>query len=143
MKRILVAIDGSPRESLILRTALDLAERVDARLILYRAVGIPPELPPAALAVHPDDVPRLLEDIARRHLEELAARLPDNRRGGVHVDLGVAWRGICDAARAERADLIVIGSHGYSDIDRIIGTTAAKVVNHADRSVMVVRQPPN
>ena len=61
-------------------------------------------------------------------------------------------RGICAAvaqdaieavsARApENVDLIVIGSHGYGGIDRVIGTTAAKVVNHADRSVLVVRSP--
>jgi nucleotide-binding universal stress UspA family protein len=36
-------------------------------------------------------------------------------------------------------DLIVIGSHGYDALDRLLGTTAAKVVNHADRSVLVVR----
>ena len=37
------------------------------------------------------------------------------------------------------ADLIVVGSHGYSGIDHLLGTTAARVVNHADRSVLVVR----
>ena len=36
-------------------------------------------------------------------------------------------------------DLIVIGSHGFGTIDRILGTTAAKVVNHAERNVLVVR----
>jgi nucleotide-binding universal stress UspA family protein len=36
-------------------------------------------------------------------------------------------------------DLIVIGSHGYGALDHVLGTTAAKVVNHADRSVLVVR----
>jgi nucleotide-binding universal stress UspA family protein len=34
---------------------------------------------------------------------------------------------------------VVLGSHGYSGFDRILGTTAAKVVNHCDRSVLVVR----
>jgi nucleotide-binding universal stress UspA family protein len=42
-------------------------------------------------------------------------------------------------ARAIGADLIVIGSHGYGGLDRVLGTTAARVVNHADRSVLVVR----
>ena len=50
-----------------------------------------------------------------------------------------AWDGICHAARELDVDLIVIGSHGYGAIDRVIGTTAAKVVNHADRNVLVVR----
>jgi nucleotide-binding universal stress UspA family protein len=139
MKRMLVAIDGSPRESAVLAAALDLAERCDAQLILYRAVGLPPELPPQALGIAPDLLPDVLADLARQHLTEVEAGLPPERRGGVRVDLGVAWRSICEAARAVDVDLVVIGSHGYGDIDRIIGTTAAKVVNHADRSVLVVR----
>jgi nucleotide-binding universal stress UspA family protein len=44
-------------------------------------------------------------------------------------------------ATEEDVDLIVIGSHGYHDADRVLGTTAAKVVNHADHSVLVVRAP--
>ena len=35
--------------------------------------------------------------------------------------------------------MIVIGSHGYDTLDKVLGTTAAKIVNHADRSVLVVR----
>ena len=54
---------------------------------------------------------------------------------------GVAWDAICTAAKEVDADLIVIGSHGYGVIDRLLGTTAAKVVNHADRSVYVVHDP--
>jgi nucleotide-binding universal stress UspA family protein len=44
-------------------------------------------------------------------------------------------------ARSVEADLIVIGSHGYAGFDRLLGTTAAKVVNHAHCSVLVVREP--
>jgi len=33
----------------------------------------------------------------------------------------------------------VIGSHGYGGLDRLLGTTAARVVNHADRNVLIVR----
>jgi len=46
---------------------------------------------------------------------------------------------ICRTARELDADLIVIGSHGYGGIDRVLATTAARVVNHADRSVLVAR----
>jgi len=57
------------------------------------------------------------------------------------VRTGVPWQAICEAAREQEAELIILGSHGYGGFDRLLGTTAAKVVNHADRSVMVVRQP--
>jgi universal stress protein F len=35
---------------------------------------------------------------------------------------------------------VVIGSHGYGGLDRVLGTTAAKIVNHASCSVLVVRE---
>jgi nucleotide-binding universal stress UspA family protein len=56
--------------------------------------------------------------------------------------LATPWDGICRAAIELDADLIVLGSHGYGALDRVLGTTAAKVVNHADRSVLVVRSKP-
>ena len=37
-----------------------------------------------------------------------------------------------------KADLIVLGSHGYHGLDRLLGTTAGKVVNLARRNVLVV-----
>jgi nucleotide-binding universal stress UspA family protein len=55
--------------------------------------------------------------------------------------MGSPWDAIVRVAREEDVDAIMIGSHGYEVLDRIIGTTAAKVVNHADRTVIVVRAP--
>ena len=57
----------------------------------------------------------------------------------VLVRTGSPWSAICAAAREHDADLIVLGAHGYDAVDHILGTTAAKVVNHADRSVLVVK----
>ena len=60
---------------------------------------------------------------------------------GTAVDIGTPWDAICRKATELQASMIVIGSHGYSGLDRLLGTTAGKVVNHADCSVMVVRDP--
>lgn len=139
MKRILVGLDGSPREAEVLDAARTLADKIGAELILFRAVSLPTELPPRALAVPPASLGELLVDDARQHLTALAARLPPSVHPRVRVDLGAPWAAIRDAARIENADLIAIGSHGYGGIDRLLGTTAAKVVNHADRSVLVIR----
>lgn len=46
--------------------------------------------------------------------------------------------GILAAASAIDADLIVLGNHGYSGWDRVLGTTASKVVNGSHRNVLVV-----
>ncbi len=45
--------------------------------------------------------------------------------------LATPWQGLCTIAEGCEADLIVIGSHGYGGLDRVLGTTAARVVNHA------------
>jgi nucleotide-binding universal stress UspA family protein len=58
---------------------------------------------------------------------------------GIHVHIGTPWDTICREATSLDCDLVVLGSHGYSGFDRILGTTAAKVTNHCDRSVLVVR----
>jgi nucleotide-binding universal stress UspA family protein len=139
MKRILVCVDGSERQAAVVKLAREMAEKLGAQLTLFRAVGLPVEYPAGILAVSPDEVAGLLERAAREQLQALARELPPALVAGVRVELGSAWRAICAAARELDADLIVIGSHGYGGIDRLLGTTAAKIVNHADRPVLVVR----
>ncbi|HEY2747064.1 MAG TPA: universal stress protein [Polyangia bacterium] len=138
MKRILVGLDGSPAQLAVLDVAAQLATAFGAELILFHAVAIPVHLPQQALAVPPTDVGGLLSDMARTQLEELAqARAELVER--LQVEIGTAWRAVCDTAKADSVDLVVIGSHSYGGIDRLLGTTAAKIVDHAPCSVYVVR----
>jgi len=141
MKRILVALDGSERQALVLQTALNLAETHKAELVVFRSVAVPVDLPQMALAAAPDAVGKILVDGARGNLEAALANAPAGRIREVRVEVGTPWYAIVETAKSIDADLIVIGSHGYGMLDRLIGTTAAKVVNHADRSVLVVRNP--
>jgi nucleotide-binding universal stress UspA family protein len=135
---IVVGLDGSPRQEHVLAAALDLARRKDAKLMLVRAVSIPVEVPAAAFSVEPDAVGTILLDSARKDVDKVAKAIGD-RLGGVRVELGTPWRTLCEVADQSNAGLIVIGSHSYHGIDRLLGTTAAKVVNHAHCSVLVVR----
>jgi nucleotide-binding universal stress UspA family protein len=139
MKRIMVAVDGSARAPTVAAAAARMAELSDAKLVLFRAIGIPSDMPREVLNL----IDRNLEDVlisnAHAELERLAAALPKGRVERIVTPFATAWDGICRTARELDVDLIVIGSHGYSGIDRFLGTTAAKVVNHADRNVLVVR----
>jgi len=139
MNRILVALDHTPRAKEILAVAIDLAKRTNAKLRLLRCVGLPPELPANVWALPPAQVTEQLLQNAKKELEQDGTGLPPELFDGATVHVGVPWDTICTVAKDEDVDLIVIGSHGYDIIDRIVGTTAAKVVNHADRSVLVVR----
>ncbi len=139
MPEIIVGLDGSPREPAVLRAALRLT-RLGDQLVLLRAVTRPVELPPHLLTVRPDEVVATLEREARAALAARAAELPPEVVAKLRVEVGVPWHVICDAARDEGAALVVIGSHGYGGVDRLLGTTAAKVVDHAKQSVLVVRE---
>lgn len=141
MKRILVGLDGSPREREVLLAAQDLAERYAAALILFRAVGIPAEMPPEAYLKPELALLDLLQSRASAALEACARTIPEPLRTRVELKQSVAnpWRGVCAAAIEEQVDLIVIGSHGYGALDHVLGTNAARIVNHAHCSVLVVR----
>ena len=139
MKRILVALDGSSRAPQVLVAAQRLAELANAQLVLYRAVGPLPDIPLEVLMRDPSGVESILIRRAHEDLEQLAARLPPAMVEQIVTSLATAWDGICSTAKERDADLIVIGSHGHGVLDRMLGTVAAKVVNHADRNVLVVR----
>lgn len=142
MKHLLVALDASPRAVDVLRQAIDLARGVGAKLRLFRVVPVQPEIPWDMIQQFPaGGLQGLLEQRAREELETLALTVPAENLDGVATAVGRPWSAICRAARFYDADLVVIGSHGHEALDRVLGTTAAKVVNHADRSVFVVRSP--
>jgi nucleotide-binding universal stress UspA family protein len=139
MKRILAAVDGSERQAGVLRATIALARSFGAKIILVRVVGMTSHLPAAAFDSTPDAVPKLLEEEAQAEIQRIEQQVPEELRLGCRVDLGAPWQIIDRIAKDEDVDLIVVGSHGFGGLDHLLGTTAAKVVNHADRSVLVVR----
>jgi universal stress protein F len=145
VRRILVGLDGSHRERAVLEAAQDLAIRYDACLTLMRAVGLPPEIPPEAWLCPELSVKEFLEKKAREGLEKIAQTLTESVRARCQFEVVVAapWQALCLGAQALEANLVVIGSHGYGGLDRVLGTTAARVVNHALCSVLVVRTAPD
>jgi universal stress protein F len=139
---ILVALDASPRAPAVLAKAIVMALAQDDRLVLFRSIGVPAEIPQDLWRSTDEPLLDVLDHRARAYLDECDAEVPLAVRGGTQVAVGSPWQAICETARQLRCDLVVIGSHGYSAVDRILGTTAAKVVNHAPCSVLVVRVAP-
>ena len=138
IRKILVALDGSDRSADVLTTATEIAERFDAELFLFRTVTIPPDFPPAAHVPTGDPLPPFLLNQARTALEEIARGNPRASAHAPIVAVGRPWKTICTASDDLDVDLIVIGSHGYGGWDRVLGTNAARVVDRAGRSVLVV-----
>ena len=139
MKRILVALDSSTRAARVLGAAVRLADLAGAKLVVFRAIGVPPDMPPDLFRMTDVSLEDYLTAHAHRDLERLTRDVPKERIEKITTTFATAWDGICRAAKENDADLIVIGSHGYGGLDKILGTNAGKVVNHADRNVLVVR----
>jgi nucleotide-binding universal stress UspA family protein len=141
VKRILVCLDGSPRAPGVLAAAIGLARGSEANLLLFRSVGLPPDVPQDFWKTSEEPLLVVLERRAKAYLDECAANVPKDLAVACEVAVGVPWQAVCDAQRRNEADLVVIGSHGYAGLDRLLGTTAAKIVNHAHCSVFVSRDP--
>ena len=116
-----------------------MARAESGRLVLMRSIGLPADVPKELWQSTDRPLLEVLEQRAKTYLEQCEALVPAEARGGAQVIVGAPWQAICETARSLRSDLVVIGSHGYSGLDRLLGTTAAKVVNHAPCSVLVVR----
>jgi universal stress protein F len=129
-ERILVAHDGSKRAPAVLLSALQFLAPAQGRLVLVRAIE--------PLFRSPFGPPIDAREIEKLVAEDVAASVP-HARTQIHARLGAAWKVVLEAARTSDAGLIVIGSHGYQLIDDVLGTTAARIVNQADRCVLVVK----
>jgi len=139
IKSILAAVDASDRAPNVFDAAAALAAKFGANLHVIRVIAIPPEFPPAAAASTADTLPAHLEAIAIAQISELTLRAPDLSVSQPIVAVGhQPWRIILENARRLSADLIVLGSHGYGGWDRVLGTTAGKVADLADRNVFIV-----
>jgi universal stress protein F len=137
--KILVGVDGSPREPKVLEAAVALAKDRGGKVYLARAMMVPVSIPTAVWTLQGEDFAQFLVEHGNKELAETAGRVPTEQRGDAITRLGQPADVLVALAEELDVDLVVIGSHGYSGIDRVLGTTAAKVVNKAPCSVLVVR----
>ncbi len=137
--KILVGVDGSPREPKVLDAAIALAKDRGGKIHLVRAMMVPVSIPTAVWTLQGEDFSQFLVEHGNKEIAATVERVPVELRGETITRLGQPSDVLLSLAEELDADLIVIGSHGYGGIDRVLGTTAAKVVNRAKCSVLVVR----
>jgi nucleotide-binding universal stress UspA family protein len=139
IESILAALDDSIRAPAVFRAAVALAKDLGAELFLVRVLSVPPEIPAAGHS-QPDHLEETLGRETRKDLHALMAAAPEVQWGPPIVVQGDPWRSILDVARDLDVDLIMMGNHGYHGLDRVLGTVATKVVNHAYRNVFIVHE---
>lgn len=137
---ILVPTDGSEGVEEAVEHARDIATKYDARVHVLYVVNT------STYSSLPADsnwetIVNALEEEGERSTSDLAQRLEDDGIEVVRevVD-GVPHREILDYADDNGVDLIVMGTHGKTGLDRLLlGSVTEKVVRKAEVPVLTVR----
>ncbi|WP_297772144.1 universal stress protein [uncultured Roseovarius sp.] len=93
-------------------------------------------VPDYAISYLPQGYLKEAHKAVEAELAAMAATLPN---GSSHVIEGHSGRTILDWAEANGPDCIVLASHRPGMQDLLLGSTAAKVVRHANCAVHVIR----
>ena len=137
LDKILVPLDGSMLAEAALWTAGDLAEKNGATISLLR--GAEASTRPGSDAVQAQ-VMAVRE--AEEYLAAVVKRLADRGFGRVetHVWYGPPAAAIVEAATAQKADLIVMSTHGRSGLGRLVlGSVTESVLRGTTVPILVVR----
>jgi nucleotide-binding universal stress UspA family protein len=140
-RNILLPVDLSDKHSWrkALPTALALRQTFEAALHVMTVV---PDfgMPIVGQYFPPDYEAKLHEHVAAQLKDFLAEQVPEDVAVQRIVAAGKIYQQILSVAGQVKADLIVMGSHRPELADYLLGPNAARVVRHADCSVMVVRE---
>jgi nucleotide-binding universal stress UspA family protein len=139
LRSILCPIDFSEQSQNALRWAIALGVKHQSRLIVLNAVD--PLLAQAARARYGLDLPKAETEPAVR--EFVQASLPKGASWApnlmTEVGVGDAGDVILEAADREKADLIVMGTHGPSGVRKLfLGSTTERVLRHTRKPVLAV-----
>jgi nucleotide-binding universal stress UspA family protein len=133
LNRVLVATDGSDFSAGAIRTGVALAKSRGARLIGLSIAVYNPEYSTLA--------PNLGEEAEKRAREALKSFIAAAGEGADAAtrEAGDPYQGVLEGAKEYNADVIVIGRRGRRGLARMmVGDATAKVIGHADCSVLVV-----
>jgi nucleotide-binding universal stress UspA family protein len=142
IQTILVPTDLRPESRVALRYALTLAKQFDAALTLLHVL----EEPYSSDAEVQSGLEGILdpekdkEERALALLEEELRSEYQNCRGCFRI--GIAFEQIVREAENIRASLIVMSSHSYGWLDRLVhGSAAEMILHHTPCPVLIVKEP--
>ncbi|KPN30622.1 universal stress protein [Halolamina pelagica] len=136
---ILVPTDGSPAATTAIEHAVSLAETYDATI---HALYVVDASAFSSIESGSELVIDALEEEGQRAVEEVVdAAETAGVEVETHVVSGTAYRRILDYVDSEGVDLVVMGTHGRSGVERfLLGSVTERVVRTADVPVLTIRQ---
>jgi nucleotide-binding universal stress UspA family protein len=148
--KILLATDGSDYSKAAVNSVAERPWPQGSEVKIISAMEIP-YAPTTETWVMPDSYYSELDRVAREQAEAAVKyaveRIESGKASGIEIITkiisGSAREAILDEAEKWDADLIVLGSHGYSGWQRfLLGSVSHAVATHAHCSVEIVRQKP-
>ena len=141
-KRILLAVDFSEDSEFLIKRALELANKYEARLFLIHVVvdlrgHLLERIFMSSLS---DDVEEQMIDSAKKQLRQLAERLGIAQTDCI-IEVGSPKTGILKTVKEHGIDLIVVGNHGVGGTDILLGSTAYTILHKSPVDVFVIRLP--
>lgn len=141
MKRLLVGTDGSEPATLALEWAGSLAKQLDAELIVVYVFSLDSVQPACGFLVLPEgEVERAREQSQAALAGAWSAPLPSlGTRYRVLLETGDTPGALIDAARREKADMIIIGNRGLGGFrEAIFGSVGHHLTHHSPVAIVVV-----
>lgn len=142
-KRILVPTDGSEITGKAVQTAFDLAKSQGAQVL---TISVKEPFPYSAISemqpVPPQEFYDAQERIAAARVKTVvdAAKAAGVPCTGHTVEALHPWEAILDHAKSQKADLIVMASHGRRGVSALLlGSETHRVLVHSTLPVLVVR----
>jgi nucleotide-binding universal stress UspA family protein len=144
MKRILVPIDFSEHSEDALKVAAQIAKKNNYEIYLLHMLELPGQMSDAITGGR--SIPEVLLFVkkANQTFENLRERpylegIPVSET----VLLEKASEGILNFSKKNDIDLIIMGSHGMSGLDKLhIGTNTEKVVRNSEIPVLIIKNDP-
>lgn len=140
--KIICPVDFSKISLEALQISCELAQTCGGNLIIVHVLE--PILAPTDFTFGPltmTDVEDKLADRAMEGLKEIASKLPlSSERIELRVERGIASQEIVKIAEETVADIIVMGTHGYTGLTHaLLGSTAERVVRKAPCPVLTMK----
>jgi nucleotide-binding universal stress UspA family protein len=141
--QILVPLDGSPLAEQALPCAMGLSRALEAEMVLFGAVSIPPDTEEILqeAGVNANALLQQLESEANEHLCDVVGELREAGLAARHVvQCGPAAESIVGYAERMDVQQIVMATHGYTGPNRWThGSVAERVLQSASVPILLVR----
>ncbi|MEA5463937.1 universal stress protein [Leptothoe sp. PORK10 BA2] len=159
-KKILVALDHSETSTAVFDAAVELAQKLQASLMLVHVLSSSEDGDSSVLLTTPpaygmglsevawNDYSRRWQAYEEEGLEKLRGYQQLAQAAGLEAEFsqnsGMPGKRLCDVARLWNADLILIGSRGRQGLSELfMGSVSNYVTHHATCSVLVIHPQRN